>query len=150
MLHWFHTLQEPERKKRETELKSLPADYQTDISLQSKENGTDELKMWAYEIEFRSSKKLVIEIEEFRTIMGYVPTICLKIGKFETVLYSAENILYGDDLSENLYRKSTEQPLRYGHIEATDGDNISRELAEHLNMFYDDLIKRGQYKPIKR
>lgn len=131
-------------------LNHVSANYQSDISLQSKENGTDELKMWAYEIEFGSSKKLVIEIGEFRTIMGYVPTICLKIGKLETVLYSAEENIYGDELSENLYRKCIGQALRYGHVEATNGDDISIELAEHLNAFYDNLIKRGQYKLIKR
>ena len=104
MLHWFHTLRNPKRKKRETEVKSLPADYQSDIILlKSKENGTDELKMWIYEIEFGSSKKLAIEMEEFHTIMGYVPNIYFKTGNLKA-------ILYGDDLSENLYRK------KYGTI----------------------------------
>ena len=146
MLHWFHSLRDPERKKRETTLKHLPSSYQSDILLKSKEIGTDKLSMWAYENHFGLSKKLVIEIEEFRTIMGYVPTICLKTGKLETVLYAADESIYGDDLSENLYRKCTEQALRYGHIEATDGDSISKELAENIDIFYENAIKQGHYR----
>ena len=143
-------LRDPERKKSETALKHLPANYESDVLLKSKEIGTDKLSMWTYQKKFGSSKKLVIETEEFRTIMGYVPLICLKTGSVETVLYSAEENIYGDDLSENLYRKCIGQPLRYGHVEATDGDDISIELGEHLNTFYGDLMRRGQYKPIKR
>ena len=149
MLHWFHTLRDLERKKRETALKHLPANYESDILLKSKEIGTDKLSMWTYQKKFGSSKKLVIENEEFRTIMGYVPTICLKTGSFETVLYSAEENIYGDDLSENLYRKCIGQALRYGHVEATDGDDISIELAEYLNTFYEGIIDLGKYKITK-
>ena len=67
-------------------------------------------------------------------------------SRLRAVLYSAEKSIYGDDLSENLYRKCMRQALRYGHVEATEGDNISKELAENIDIFYKSAIKQGQYK----
>ena len=60
-------------------------------------------------------------------------------SRIRAVLYSAEKSIYGDDLSEN-------QALRYGHVEATEGDHISKELAENIDIFYKSAIKQGQYK----
>ena len=101
MVHWFHTLREPERKEKETYLETETS-HKSDIHM-----GNEKLTLWAY----REHGQYFIKMEEFRTIMGEV----VEVSSKGEVIYSPKPALYGDDLSENLYRFGNGDDLRYGN-----------------------------------
>lgn len=135
MLHWFHALREPERKGQELALKTRTS------QISRIRMGDENLELWSYE----KHGKHFIKMEEFRTIMGEVVEVSSK-GK---VIYSPRPVLYGDDLSENLYRFGNGDDLRYGHnIEPNQG--VSQKVITHMQSVYAKVFKAGGYKFNKR
>lgn len=82
-------------------------------------------------------------MEEFRTIMGYTVNFSITVDE-TTISYSAEEVLNGDDLSENLYRLCVGQQLRYGHV--TKETTIPVEVANRARNFYDNVLKNYRMK----
>ena len=131
MLHWFHSLREPKRKKKEINLETETS-HKSDIYM-----GNEKLRLWAY----REDGQYVIKIEEFRTIMGGVVEVSSK-GK---VIYSPKPALYGDDLSENLYRFGNGDDLRYGHT-IKPNQSVSQKIIAHMKIAYAEAFEVGGYK----
>ena len=142
MLHWFHTLRDPERKNKESQIQCRTTDKELLVSKASMES--EKLELWIGRKEKKNPlSELVLKMEEFRTIMGYTVNFSITIDE-TTVSYSAEKILNGDDLSENLYRLCVGQQLRYGHI--TKETTISIEVANRMRNFYDGVMKNYKMK----
>ena len=100
---------------------------------------SEKLELWIGRKEKKNPlSESVLKIEEFRTIMGYTVNFSITIDE-TTVSYSAEEILNGDDLSENLYRLCVGQQLRYGHV--TKETTIPIEVANRARNFYDGVMK---------
>ena len=77
--------------------------------------------------------------------MGEIVEVSSK-GK---IIYSPEPALYGDDLSENLYRFSKRDDLRYGHnIKAN--QTVSQEVIAYVQTVYAATFAAGGYKFNKR
>ena len=135
MLHWFHVLREPKRKEQEVTIKTRTS------QISKIHMGDENLELWSYE----KHGKHFIKMEEFRTIMGEVVEVSSK-GK---VIFSPKPALYGDDLSENLYRFGNGDDLRYGHnIEPN--QSVSQEVITHMQSVYAKVFKAGGYKFNKR
>ena len=97
MVHWFHMLRDPNRFIQESGVNSI---FSSEI-----DNCTS---LYFDNIEGCNSiqRKGIVnfiweDLEELRTILG------VKIGSFK--------YLNGDDISENLYRVSVGEAVRYGH-----------------------------------
>ena len=70
MLHWFHTLRDPERKNRESQIQCGTTDKELLVSKASMES--EKLELWTgREEKGNPSSELILKMEEFRTIMGY-------------------------------------------------------------------------------
>ena len=137
MLHWFHTLREPERKKRESQIACGTSDKELltlKILMES-----EKLELWIGQKEKKNPlSELILKMEEFRTIMGYTVSFSITIED-KTVSYPTEEVLNGDDLSENLYRLCVGQKLRYGHV--TKETMIPIKIADRARKFYDEIMK---------
>ena len=131
MLHWFHSLQDPERKGKEIKLKTETS-HKSDIYM-----GNEKLKLWAY----REYGQYFIKMEEFRTIMGEV----VEVSSKGEVIYSPKPALYGDDLSENLYRFGNRNDLRYGH-NIKPNQCVSQKIMTHMQTSYAEIFEAGGYK----
>ena len=142
MLHWFHTLREPERKKRESQIACGTSDKELltlKILMES-----EKLELWIGQKEKKNPlSELILKMEEFRTIMGYTVNFSITIDEI-TISYSAGEVLNGDDLSENLYRLCVGQQLRYGHV--TKETTIPIEVANRARNFYDNVLKNYRMK----
>ena len=99
--------------------------------------GNEKLTLWAY----REHGQYFIKMEEFRTIMGEV----VEVSSKGEVIYSPKPALYGDDLSENLYRFSNGEDLRYGHT-IKPNQHVSQEVINHMQTVYAEVFKAGGYK----
>ena len=142
MLHWLHTLRDPERKKRESQIQCETSDKELLISKALMES--EKLELWiGRKKKGNPSSELFLKMEEFRTIMGYTVNFSIIIDE-TTISYSAEEVLNGDDLSENLYRLCVGQQLRYGHI--TKETTIPIEVANRARNFYDNVLKNYKMK----
>ena len=69
--------------------------------------------------------ELFLKMEEFRTIMGYTFNFLIIIDE-TTISYFAEEVLNGDDLSENLYVK----PPKIEAIESSYSEIQKKETKE--------------------
>lgn len=101
----------------------------------------ENLGVWIY----RKDRKYFIKMEEFRTIMGEV----VEVSSKGEVIYSPKAAIYGDDLSENLYRFSNGEDLRYGHT-IKPNQHVSQEIINHMQTVYAEVFKAGGYKFSKR
>ena len=151
MLHWFHSLRDPDRKKKEIKIVTDFHDKRTcksKVLMQSKIISNENLTSWLGK-ENRSERhpKLTIKPEEFRTIMGYK----IKIQKKDSdeVLYETTEFINGDDLSENLYRCCWCADLRYGHTNSHDEIHFSEEEIKRMIDFYEHAMIEGGYKKSK-
>ena len=119
LCHWFHSLQDPRRKRKETEFRGEILDYPMGRTYFSESfkpklagkliDTNNEGRLWYF--------KTSISFEEVRTILG--------TPKDE---YYQE----GDDLCENLYRIEIGAPLRFGHMCYT--HDIIRNYEAHMNV----------------
>ena len=151
MLHWFHSLRDPDRKKKEIKIVTDFHDKRTcksKVLMQSKIISNENLTSWLGK-ENRSERhpKLTIKPEEFRTIMGYK----IKILKKDSgeVVYETDEFINGDDLSENLYRCCWCADLRYGHTNSHDEIHLSEEEIKRMIDFYEHAMFEGGYKKVK-
>ena len=131
MLHWFHALRDPERKEKETYLETETS-HKSDIYM-----GNEKLRLWAC----REYGQYFIKMEEFRTIMGEV----VEVSSKGEVIYSPKPALYGDDLSENLYRFGNRNDLRYGH-NIKPNQCVSQKNMTHMQISYAEIFEAGGYK----
>ena len=142
ILHWFHTLRDPERKNRESQIQCGTNDKKLLTSHALMESEKSEL--WIGRKEKKNPlSELILKMEEFRTIMGHTVNFSITIAE-TTISYSAEEVLNGDDLSENLYRICVGQQLRYGHV--TKETTIPIEVANRAKNFYDNVLKNYKMK----
>ena len=142
LLHWFHTLRDFKRKNEETQIYTET----DDLNLLTAQNSMDSENIESWMIRENSKNpmpKIIIKMEEFRTIMGYTVSFLVDInGKI--ISYTPKNILNGDDLSENLYRLCIGQSLRYGH--SIDETTILDKVAKRALEFCNNAINAGGYK----
>ena len=142
MLHWFHMLRDPERKNREAQIQCKTNDKELLISKALM--GSEKLELWiGREEKGNSSSELILKMEEVRTIMGYTFNFLITIDE-KTISYFAEEVINGDDLSENLYRLCVGQQLRYGHV--TKETMIPIKIADRVRKFYDEIMKNYRMK----
>ena len=102
LCHWFHSLQDPRRKRKETEFRRGILDHP--------------LSRYYFE---GAKPKFGSKIREIQAELslwdshGY-----MAIEELRTILCAPKDEYYqeGDDLCENLYRLEIGAPLRYGHI----------------------------------
>ena len=142
MLHWFHMLRDPERKNRESQIQCETNDKELLISKALMES--EKLELWIGRNKKEdSSSELILKMEEVRTIMGYTFNFLITIDE-KTISYFAEEVINGDDLSENLYRLCVGQQLRYGHV--TKETMIPIKIADRVRKFYDEIMKNYRMK----
>ena len=131
-------LRDPERKNREAQIQCKTNDKELLISKALM--GSEKLELWiGREEKGNSSSELILKMEEVRTIMGYTFNFLITIDE-KTISYFAEEVINGDDLSENLYRLCVGQQLRYGHV--TKETMIPIKIADRVRKLYDEIMKK--------
>ena len=103
LCHWFHSLQDPGRKRKETEFRGEILDYPMGRTYFSES------------FKPKLAGKLIDTNNEGR--LWYLKT-SISFEEVRTILRAPYDAYYqeGDDLCENLYRLEIGAPLRYGHI----------------------------------
>ena len=140
MLHWFHTLRDPARKNKELQIK---CGTNNKGKLSDDMMKSEKIELWiGRKKRGNPLSEVILKMEEFRTIMGYTVNFSITIdGK--TISYSPEEPLYGDDLSENLYRLCVGQELRYGHVIKV--TTVSAAVIDRAKKSYDKIIKNYKH-----
>lgn len=129
-------------KNRESQIQCETNDKELLISKASMESEKTDLWIGRNKKE-DSSSELILKMEEVRTIMGYTFNFLITIDE-KTISYFAEEVINGDDLSENLYRLCVGQQLRYGHV--TKETMIPIKIADRVRKFYDEIMKNYRMK----
>jgi len=154
IIHWYHSLRDISRVVSETQAeKCTYLINQTDLgkyywgildgdNIRAKYSSIPWVRDYQYYLkgEQKNEKnvrhKYTANFEEIRTILGSQKNII-------------DNYLEGDDISENLYRANTNQPLRFGHSLHTFYED-SRVVNKAISITLSNLKKYSIDKQIKQ